>query len=140
LNKWDQVNLVFYNIIPFLIMITFNSLLIINLRKKISNFNYHGSNSKAKRPNLTFSLILVSFFLMAITIPSTILFAYFYDQLLADLNISLIYLIDDISFLNNSMLFFICFLSNKKFRTTVIQLCCCKLEKSSKFTGASAKK
>lgn len=114
---WDQVNLVFYNIIPFLVMITFNSLLIVNIKKKLStNFS-----SSSKKPNLTISLVIISFLFVIMTTPGTIMFAYFYDNLFSKLDQSYVYLIDDISFFNHSLLFFISFASIKKFRATIIK-------------------
>lgn len=128
-SQWDQVNLVFYNVIPFILMMTFNCLLIINIRRSNSHMNHH-SNPKivAKRRNLTISLLFLSFLFLIMTVPGTFLFAYFYDSVLSTLGIQCIYLIDDISFFNNSILFFICFISNKKFRSTIIELfyCQCK--------------
>lgn len=124
LNVWDQVNLVFYNIIPFVIMMTFNSLLIVNIRKKISTFNSKStSSSSIKRPNLTVSLIVLTCMFLVMTTPATVMFAFFYSQMIATIGKSWLYFIDDISFLNHGMLFTICFVSNKKFRRTVLQLC-----------------
>lgn len=124
MSVWDQVNLVFYNIIPFLVMITFNMLLIVNLKKKLSKKNNHGQSvtTSPKRPSLTISLIILSFLFLVMTTPGTILFAYFYNGFLSNLDESLVFLIDDISFMNHAMLFFISFISNRKFRRTIMSV------------------
>ena len=130
MSVWDQVNLVFYNVIPFLVMITFNTLLIINLKKKLSQRKNNKSNgpksssSASKRPGLTVSLVVLSFLFLIMTTPGTIMFAYFYDGFLSNLDTPIVFLIDDISFLNHAMLFFISFASNKKFRSTIIGILC----------------
>lgn len=111
-------------------MMTFNILLIINLyivKSHISNYK-ENSKSAAKRRNLTFSLLLLTFLFLAMTVPGTILFAFFYDNVLSSLDLSSIYMIDDISFLNNSMIFFVCLISNRKFRNTVFQMCRCNFD------------
>lgn len=118
---WDQVNLVFYNIIPFMVMITFNSLLIINLKNKFRKSK--DNNSSHIRPSLTLSLIILSFIFVIMTTPGTIMFAYFYNAIFADLDQSLVFLVDDISFMNHAILFFISFISIRKFRKTIIRLC-----------------
>lgn len=118
---WDQVNLVFYNIIPFLIMIGFNLMLIINLKRKLS-IKSESLKSRSKKFNLTVSLIIISFLFLVMTAPGTIMFGYFYDGLFARLDKSIAYLVDDISFLNHASLFFISFVSIRKFRKIVIQI------------------
>lgn len=112
-------------------MITFNLLLIVNLRKKFNKKKDYSSKSSKiasssssnKTLGLTISLITVSFLFMIMTTPGTILFAYFYGPLFSKLDRAIVYLIDDISYLNHSMLFFISFVSNKKFRKTIIRFC-----------------
>lgn len=125
---WDKVNIVFYNVIPFLIMITFNSLLIMNIKR--SNVN-HSQNPKlaAKKRNLTISLLSLCFLFLIMTVPSTIVFAFFYDFIFSYLGLKYVYMFDDISFLNNCILFFVCFSSNRKFRKTVFRLVQCQFGK-----------
>lgn len=126
---WDHVNLVFYNLIPFLIMITFNTLLIFNIKKKLLTNSSSSSSSSKRRPGLTISLITVSFLFLIMTTPGTIVFAYFYN-VISGLDVSIIYLIDDISFLNHALIFFISFVSIKKFRTTITQVLIMSVKKS----------
>ena len=61
---------------------------------------------------------------MIMTTPGTILFAYFYDDIFADLDQAIVFLVDDISFMNHAMLFFISFISIRKFRKTILSLIC----------------
>lgn len=121
LSSWDQVNIVFYIAIPFLVMFTFNSLLILNIKRRLNN--QESNKSAAKRRNLTISLLVLCFLFIVMTAPATILFAYFYQPMIDSIGLASLYMIDDISFLNNSMLFFVCFISNRKFRKTVFKLC-----------------
>ena len=103
-------------------MFSFNMLLIVNLKQKLAK----SSNRQIffnKRPNLTVSLVILSFLFLIMTTPGTILFGFFFDHL-SNLDQSLIFLIDDISFLNHAMLFLISFLSNKKFRKVIFQMFC----------------
>lgn len=80
------------------------------------------SSSSRARPSLTISLIILSFLFLIMTTPGTIMFAYFYNAFLSNLDESIVFLIDDISFVNHTMLFFISFVSNRKFRRTVLGL------------------
>lgn len=123
---WDRVNLVFYNVIPFVIMLAFNSLLIINLKRKFSSQKKSSlrNQSSKKRKSLTMSLIILSFLFLIMTTPGTLMFAYLYDTVLSHLDVSVLYLIDDVSFLNHAILFFISFVSYKKFRNTIIHMVC----------------
>ena len=66
------------------------------------------------------------------TIPGTLMFAYFYDSALATIGLQSIYIIDDISFLNHSILFFVCFITNQKFRKAIIEFCFGRCKKSKK--------
>ena len=117
--------MVFYNVIPFIIMMTFNCLLIVNIRK--SGCSQQHAKAIAKKRNLTISLLSVCVLFIVMTVPGTILFGYFYDSVLSTLGLQYIYMIDDISFLNHSILFLICFISNKKFRSTMIDLFYCRI-------------
>ena len=110
---------------------TFNCLLVFNIRKSGSS---HQQDAKvlAKKRNLTISLLSVCILFLVMTIPGTLMFAYFYDSALASIGLQAIYIIDDISFLNHSILFFICFITNQKFRKTIVEFCCGRCKKSNK--------
>lgn len=131
--------MVFYNIIPFVVMITFNCLLIWNLRKKLSSHkdkkkNTSPSSSSSKRPNLTVTLIILSFLSLIMTTPGTIMFVFFYDGFLINLDASMVFLIDDIMFLNHALLFFVSFTTNRKFRAALFDLGRSGENKASKYT------
>lgn len=122
---WDQINIIFYALIPFLVMVTTNLLLIFKLRqRKLTNYKTDNGQKRAshKRQNLTISLLIISFLFVLMTSPGSILFGFFYNQILGDLDRAYIFLIDDISFLNHASLFFISFASNMKFRKAVIEI------------------
>lgn len=137
LTFWDQIDLVFYNGIPFLIMVTFNSLLIINLRKKMckpidprggqtpSKYENHMHEIfMRKRRSLTVWFICLSFLFVAMTTPGTVVFSFFYSEISVNLDQPLVFLLDDISFAYHALLFPISFFSNKKFRKAVISVFC----------------
>jgi hypothetical protein len=130
-SQWDQVNMIFYNVIPFIVMMTFNCLLAFNIRKSC-NSHQQDAKALAKKRNLTISLLSVGILFLVMTVPGTLMFAYFYDAALASYGLQFIYIIDDITFLNHSILFFVCFITNKKFRNTIIEFCCRRRKKSNK--------
>lgn len=122
----ETVHMVFYNVIPFLVMITFNILLVVNIKSSKIKPKLSTIKTASKKNNLTILLLLQSFLFLVMTMPGTILFAYFYNSVFANLGTQYVYMIDDISFLNNTTLFFVCFVSNKRFRDAIIQLGRCK--------------
>lgn len=123
LTFWNKINMVFYNIIPFGIMIIFNTLLIVNLRrmtkKRPEEYKSGPKKRSPRRQNLTISLLILTFIFLIMTLPSSLFFGFFYYGKVKNMDRSVAFLIDDISFLNNSMLFFISFVSNRNFRNAI---------------------
>jgi len=115
---WDNVHLILYNLISFIIMIIFNSLLIKKIKSSLNLKNSKLNNKKDSIKRNIISVLFITFLFLFLTVPSSIAFGCFNDRLP---KIVLIVL-DDISFLNNTSLFFTCFLTNLKFKKVIINL------------------
>ena len=98
---WENVHLILYSLIPFIIMIVFNILLI----KIISNIK--NSNKGSVIRNIK-SILVITFLFLIMTVPSSVAFGFFQPT---SPKIVLL-LLDDLSFLNNSILFFTFFFTN----------------------------
>ncbi|CAF1022932.1 unnamed protein product [Brachionus calyciflorus] len=117
----DKVNLVVYNLIPLSVMIIFNTLLIVTIfrDKKSSKYlsNEKALKSSRKKRNLTISILSITFAFMVMTTPSTIFFGFFHNEFNRFKNGRMILrILDSISFLFHSSLFFNGFITNTKFR------------------------
>lgn len=129
---WDYVHLVLFCVIPFLLMLTFNSMLIVKvLLKSRSSTLTKGLAILANRQSsvarealnrrLTISLLALTFMFIVLTLPHVILWTVLdffiqdtdYYELVAQVAYALV-------FINQSDLFFVCFISHKPFRQSVI--------------------
>jgi hypothetical protein len=108
---WENVHLILYSLIPFIIMIVFNILLI----KKISSIK--NSNKGSVIRNIK-SILAITFLFLIMTLPSSVSYGFF-QQTSPKM---VLLLLDDLSFLNNSILFFSFFLTNLKFRKIIFDL------------------
>lgn len=115
---WENVHLAIFSVIPFVLMTIFNGLII----KAV----FISSNLKAeknikltrKKKRVTITLVLVTVFFLIMTLPSTIFFGYFFDYFYSlEFGPSLMIIMDSLSFLNSSSIFFITLAINSKFRT-----------------------
>ena len=115
---WENVHLILYSLIPFIIMMAFNILLIIKIK---SSFKDKNSSSNSKKDNIkrnVISILFITFVFLIMTTPVSVAYGFFSDKVpLIVLNI-----LDELSFLNNSTLFFSCFFTNLKFRKVVFDL------------------
>ena len=112
---WENVHLILYNLIPFIIMIIFDILLIRKIRFSLKDKN---SNSNTKKVNIqrnVMSILLITFIFLIMTMPASIAYGFFYYKL----SPTVLTLLDVFSFLNNSTLFFTCFFTNSKFRKVI---------------------
>lgn len=129
---WERVHLIFYSVIPFLIMTIFNGLLIKNTlcryfsKSKSTILSINSKKSLRKKQMITISLVFVSVFYLVTTSPATIVFAYLYDFFYFDLKIDVNYftLLDNISFTNNSCRIFVLLVSNSSFRSVIYKFLC----------------
>lgn len=119
--NWENVHLILYDLIPFLVMFTFNMLLIKNLlavRRKVDpivGINWTFGNAKKNR--LTVSLLVFTFVFLLMTLPTTIMFGFFPDGI----NRNVMLLFDYMTFLNHSSLFFISMITIPKFKVIFLQ-------------------
>ena len=125
IEKWEKIHLFLYSFFPFVIMTVFNILLIriIKVSKKVNSVSVlrDGSNNNHQnKKNLTSTLLIISFLFLLMTLPSTIAFSFLIE--IHDNNQtakSIFHLLDYLSFLYHTTLFFNCFMTNLKFRNFV---------------------
>lgn len=119
---WDIVHMYIYTIAPFIIMLSFNSLLIYATISKRLSLTKESSKSQQRKRNLTISLLVVTFSFLIMTVPSTIAFGYLYEYLISlSYGRTIANALDVLSFLNHSSLFMTCYISNVKFRQIIIK-------------------
>lgn len=116
---WDQVHLIVYNMLPYTLMVTFNILLIAKsllVRKSVVN-----KNVQNKKRKLTISILAITFAFITMTLPASMVYGFFYKKLTSlEYGRNVLEFFDFIMFLYHSSLFFICFVSNVKFRKFII--------------------
>lgn len=122
---WGVTNLVLYNLIPFCIMLLFNSLLIVTIlssRKSLNSSNNKESVKSIRKKNrITLSILTITFVFIILTAPSSIAWAFLKDQIFAlSFGSTIFQLCGFFSFFNHSSIFLTCFVSNYKFRSVVI--------------------
>lgn len=117
---WEYVHLVIFSLIPFILMTIFNGLLIKNVLTTGQTASIHYQKMKNKRKKMTFSLIIATIIFLVMTIPASISYGFLYD-FFSTLKYGSSYLkiIDYLSFLNSSSIFFITFATNTKFRVVL---------------------
>jgi hypothetical protein len=120
---WQNVHLVFYELIPFILMLIFNCLLVrvtfFMFGKKSSKYHLNGhlAMRNKRMKNLTMSLIVLTLVFIILTLPATILYNYFYTYFQSTSTLKLIItLIDYFTYINHSLIFINCLISNLKFR------------------------
>ena len=134
--NYEMIHILIYPIISVIIMVLFNTLLIAKL---ISIHRKKPQNQKAQKflnrtINLSVSMLFITFMFIFMCLPAAICYKYFggfffsTDELRAT-----IFLMDSLSFLNRSFIFFNCFISNIRFRAFVIR----KLKLMLHLTGSS---
>jgi hypothetical protein len=119
---WEIVHLILYSAVPFLIMALFNSLLIyksLNVCKKAA----FASKNDGKKLKLTASLIITTIVFLLMTLPSSIAFGFFMnDLLLYEYGEIILHFLDHFSYLNRSSLLFTFYLTNENFKKGVKNL------------------
>jgi hypothetical protein len=122
---WEKIHLIIYTLIPFVLMLVSNVLLIrklssLDIRHASRGLNYQSPIFRKMR-DTTLTLLLITFFFIGTTLPAAVCYVYFssFFKSTSFLN-NMLTLIDYLSFLNHSSLFFSCFAANKKFRRIVL--------------------
>ena len=115
---WEKIHLCLYSILPFILMITFNVLLIKKtLRLDVNNTN---KSSLKKTRNLTLSILIITICFILMSFPASFCFGFYLDYFRSSQSLyNIAILIDYFSFLNHSTLFFNCILTNKRFREII---------------------
>ena len=116
---WENVHLILYSLIPFIIMLIFNILLI----KRITRMKNMNKGSAIRNIK---SILVITFLFLIMTVPSSVAYGFFMQTSPK----KVLLLLDDLSFLNNSILFFTFFLTNLKFRKIIIDY----FKKSNKYS------
>ncbi|CAF1047721.1 unnamed protein product [Brachionus calyciflorus] len=115
---WNRVNLIVRNFIPFTLMLVFNTLLI--TMTLMSNKKGFINKSTIRKRRLTISILSITFAFILMTMPSSILHAFFYEKFAKKYyGVILIRSLDFVSFSFNSTLFLNCFITNRKFRNYI---------------------
>ena len=117
---WEKPHLFIYSFVPFLVMITFNSLLVIKILRKTNSSSLSAKKHREKI-RLTTSLIVISISFILMTLPGSILFGFF-EVDPNSFTFSFYKIFDFFGFLNRASLFLNCFTTNLKFRKTFIKL------------------
>lgn len=110
----DKINIVFYNLIPFFLMIIFNGLLIYKVLKinKLTK-KYETTKTNVKKQKRIFLILAINFVFILFTMPSSIGYGFFSNN---TKNETLFHFLDFLGFFFHSNLFLICIIANGKFR------------------------
>jgi hypothetical protein len=118
ITLYEKFNIMTYCFIPFGLMLTFNLLIMKKLyfkrKNKVTSILPSTIGSLNSRKKLSITLIVISIAYIIMTVPSVIIFGFINPNVKYFKIISL--LLDDLSFLNNTSVFFICYITNPRFR------------------------
>lgn len=123
---WDMLHLYLYTIIPFFIMITFNSLLIVKsslMRAKATHsLVIRMSKVCTEKRRLSRSLLILTMSFLLMTSPASIAYGYL-EEIYKSVEFRVtLHFLDCLSFFHQASFFFNCFLANKQFRRKVLDL------------------
>jgi hypothetical protein len=115
---WENLHLIIYSLITFMVMSITNILLIkkTSLTKKQGALINKKSKSDIKKWRATVSQLIITVLFLVFSLPTSILYGFFMDVV----NTKILFLIDSLSFLYNSSIFLICFVSYVRFRRVII--------------------
>ena len=123
-SVWNKINIIIYSLIPSVVLIAFNSLIIIktiNFGKNLNRFNINSVNAFKRKRRMTVSLVSIAFLFLSMSLPNTIFYAFFYDK--DDLFLKYLGVFtNDLLFLYHSTLFFNLSFTNVYFRRAFINL------------------
>ncbi len=122
---WNYINLALYNIIPFILMLIFNTLIIrhLILIKRTSTLQ----NSRIRHTSISIPILLSAFLFCIMTTPPAISYAFFYVQVRSVIFQNyLLSLLDSIKYTYHSLSFFVYFITLEEFRTEFFRLLRCR--------------
>ncbi|CAF0916429.1 unnamed protein product [Rotaria sordida] len=123
--SWSYINLALYNIIPFILMLTFNMLIIrhLILIKKTSSLQ----QSRIRHTSISMPILLSAFLFCIMTTPPAVIFAFYHKQLQSDIFQNLLLsLLDSIKYTYHSLSFFLYFITLIEFRKEFFRLLHCR--------------
>jgi hypothetical protein len=117
---WDVVQAVVYTFIPFFVMSIFNTLLVVNGLKTFQSKNSINQASAKRKIRLTISLTAITFAFIIMTSPGTIAYGFFVEELyITKSGRALLTALDSLMFLQQTLIFWISYLTNNKFSQIV---------------------
>ena len=116
---WDYMNLVLYNCLPFILMVTFNSGVIYHLIRLKQTSTVQ--NSRIQHLSISITLVITTFLFLLMTIPATVLWAFFSQQV----GYVVLHVFDSILYTYHVLSFLIYMITFNEFRREVIQLVTC---------------
>lgn len=121
---WNTVHLYLYTIVPFIIMITFNMMLISkSLWRTNKNLKINRAcKTSSEKRRLSRSLFIITMSFLILTSPANIVYGYFEDANSTPRFRVILHILDCIAFMHQSMFFINCYFSNNQFRRKVIGL------------------
>ncbi|CAF1505581.1 unnamed protein product [Rotaria magnacalcarata] len=131
--SWSYINLALYNIIPFILMLTFNLLIIrhLILIKRTSLLQ----QSRIRHSSISIPILLSAFLFCLMTTPPAVIFGFFHKQLqtVAFQHIVLS-LLDSIKYTYHSLSFLLYFVTLAEFRKEFFRLFQCRCETRQKLS------
>jgi hypothetical protein len=120
--NWQRVHLLFYNAIPFTIMSVCNFLIIYNVKYK-NKIRLNSKKSFRKKRRITFTLVLVTFSFIVLTLPSCILHTFYKDYFKDKPYKRLVYIIvNNLLHTSHAINFFLYVFSAPNFRAAFLSL------------------
>jgi hypothetical protein len=122
---WNYINLALYNIIPFILMLIFNTLIIrhLILIKRTSTLQ----KSRIRHSSISIPILLSAFLFCIMTTPPAIIFAFFHNQISSEIFRSLLLsLLDSIKYTYHSLSFFLYFITLVEFRRECFRVLRCQ--------------
>ena len=120
--NWQRVHLLFYNAIPFTIMSVCNFFIIYNV-KYTNKIRLNSKKSFRKKRRITFTLVLVTFCFILLTLPSCILHTFYKDYFKDKPYKRLVYIIvNNLLHTSHAINFFLYVFSAPNFRAAFVGL------------------
>ena len=134
LPLWDWVNLGLYNGLPFFCMVALNSGVIYHLIRLRRTSTVQ--NSRIHHRSISITLVITTFLFMALTIPPTICYGFFYDAV----SLTILHLLDAFMYSYHIISFPLYLITFGEFRREFLNLVCCRSHRGRVRPGLTATK
>jgi hypothetical protein len=115
-NTWGKVHTFTYSIVPFVILLVFNILLILEVSTSRVSQSSANSSSSRKKVQMSVTVIVLAVSFIVLTLPGAVISGFFFGTfIVTNEGYFLILLLDSITFSYHAFSFFILYFSNKKF-------------------------